>query len=180
MRKTIYVGLLSLAVLLTVQCKKDEVEQSNVNMDLLETRLPGDWNLIAVKYAGLAPNPYDSTKQYPFNGDGSEVSGFFKFTTDPNMLDFEMNWKGLVDFGGGTTITIPVTESGVGTWEVLKDKYQVVGDAWGTNPQNDTIPVVWNVQESSDTRQVWQSKQSFNWDGFDIPVLIDLRVTFVK
>lgn len=170
MNKLMTIAFAALMIFALPSCKKDKVEEAD-EIDLLAARLPGEWNLETVSYSGVAPSPIDPTIQFPFSGEGEQVSGQFVFTED--SLFFEMHWVARLSLGQ-QKITIPVDEVGTSTWQVIKSTRTVEGIA------NDTVPAIWNVIENTADYQVWRTKTVRDYPDFDDPILLDIETKFVK
>ena len=176
-------AILSILFIVFIACKKEDPPTTIPSSVDMNARLHGIWDITAVTYSGLAPNPLDSTQQIPFSGEGSQVTGYYDFDTipDPNRLDFEMAFVGALNFASGTTLNVPVNEEGWGLWYVVKEKNTIEGTSYVINStETDTVPVVWDILENEPTRQVWATTREFDWPGFPVPVLLDMKTTIEK
>jgi hypothetical protein len=168
-----HLRIFSLVLLVLVACKEEnQIDDS----EPLAERLPGTWNVVAVQYSGIAPNPNDPNQVLPFSGAGDKVAGDFYFQADTNLGYFDVNFEAVVDLGLGSSLVIPVSEKRNGIYEVL-DGDQIVRM---TNTKGDSI-YDWQVRTNLPNRQVWfvTMYHDFGTPGLD-SVAIDVETTMER
>ncbi|MDX5325143.1 MAG: lipocalin family protein [Bacteroidota bacterium] len=152
-------------------CKKDD----DGNSGGLESNLPGTWKLIAVEYSGSAPNPSNPTQTVPFSGSGTNVNGQFVITKDPNTINYSMFFVGEVNLGSGQPISLPIQQSGSGTWTTTTDGKKLIM----TN-DSDGKTVTFNVITNTNNRQVWEGTLPVEPPGSGLVVNVDTRITLIR
>lgn len=160
------------ALLLFAACKKDPPID---NSQPLSERLPGTWNVTAIQYNGIAPNPFDTTQTLAFSGAGKNVNGYFHFEKDTNLGEFDISFIAEADLGLAQPITYNAVTKRGGFYEIINDD-EIVRM---TNFAGDSI-YDWEVRVNQAKRQVWFVTMYHDWGlpGLDsVPINVEATMT---
>jgi len=142
----------------------------------LDDRLPkesGEWNITDVSYDGVIVNPNNPNLSLPFNGTGQNISGFFKFQSNPNYGEFSISFLAIANIGTSQPLTVPITESLGGQWKVNENNDIVT--VW----RNDTV-FDWQVLTNLETRQEWKTRFYLDFGSPYDSVAVNVKTTFVR
>ncbi len=153
-----------------VACEDDQLTQTTDGK--LEDNVPGEWNLVSVRYSGESPSPWDSTIVLPLSGEGDLVTGGFDFFME-DSVDYQIGFLANIDFGSGLTLSGDVDENGKGVYTV---------------PHPDTLHVErtdgemhdWYVITNTPSEQEWVSRYRLKPDGTPHWIEVDMRIKMIK
>jgi len=149
------------SILILAACKKENPIDPSVP---LSERLPGSWQVTAIQYNGVAPNPLDSTKTILFSGSGQNVTGHFDFAADTNLGEFEISFIGEVDLGLASPVTFPVTMARSGHYTIIdNDKIVQMTNFAGDSTYN------WEVRENQANKQKWFVEMIYDYGVASMP-----------
>ncbi len=147
-------------------CKKNNDGGEEPNPPTYEDRMTGTWDLKSVDYDSEFINPLNPTSTLQFMGAGSDVSGTFIFTQNPNEVNYSYNFK--VDADSLSPTPIPVNDEGSGTWATTADDSKIII----TTPEQELIL---KVAENNPNRQVFQTTAEQEvFPGFSVTADLDL------
>ncbi|HBF19080.1 MAG: hypothetical protein CMI36_06520 [Owenweeksia sp.] len=160
--------IVAVAVLALAACKKDKSGSQNTNQTTYEERLVGDWDLTAIHYKTVIPNP---TGGEPINvdDDGQDVSGEFNINKDPNQVNMDISFTANVPTPFGV-LPVPISQQTAGTWTVSADNSTIYLESEGET-------LILEVKKNEENLQVFESVIPNNIQGFgQIDVLTTLTL----
>lgn len=168
MKKLIFaLAIISMAL----ACKKDDNCQPVTSYEYpYEQRLEGNWDLVGVEYDTELPDISGSGQTIPVSGSGTNVSGTFDLSRDPNNVDYNFSFTALADITGtGFPVPIPVNFSSTGEWTTTSDEKHLLI----TDDNGETL--VFDVEENQEDTQIFTSTISENFQGiFTLEVFVRL------
>lgn len=175
---------LALAITIAfISCRKETTEGADIPN--FKERLQGKWNIVDVKYNGIAKFPFDTTSLYSFDGIGESVLGYYDFDSvpDPDRMDFVMSFTAPIQLQGAS-LNYEVNEAGYAEYSINEDQGVIDGVSYviDSNTGDTTeVPSSWTVLVNEETRQVWSISRTYYWD-FDpnYPIDIDMTTTIVR
>jgi len=153
-------------------CKKTTIPVVDNSKPLTE-RIPGEWRITAVDYTGVIVNPNNPNLSIPISGSGQNVTGFFKFVSNPNEGDFSVSFLASINIGTSQPLTVPVSESHDGEWSVNADNNIVT--MW----RNDSI-YDWKVLENLENQQQWQARFYLDFGAPYDSVPVNVKATMTR
>lgn len=170
--------LLFVFILAFASCKKKDKESTTpqATPKTYEEKLEGEWNLVAVSYATEIPDIVGGGAPIQIAGNGTEVSGDFDLTRNPNRVVYDLSFKAEADpFNTGTPTEIPVNFASAGDWTTTSDASKVIV----TDDLNQEI--IFNVEVNEDNKQVFSATimETINM-GLPITLAVDVVLSFER
>lgn len=169
--KKIALFLFAFAIALT-SCKKEDKDSTTTpTPKTFEEKLEGNWDLVAVTYSTEIPDLLGGGAPTPVAGNGTEVSGDFDLTRNPNRVEYNLNFKAEVDpFGTGSPIEVPVNFESSGDWTTTSDASKVIiTDDLGQE-------IIFNVDVNEENKQVYSATIT---ESVNVLVPITLEVDMI-
>ncbi len=166
MKKLLLSGLAILALTIS-SCKDDNISSFEPPANY-EDRLAGTWNLERVIYDTEIPDLTGGTGSTPVHGEGTNVSGTFTLSQDPNEFDYEFRFG--VNLMG---IALPINQQGSGTWTTTRDDSKIIV----TDESGEEI--VFNVIVNEEKKQVYTTTVTQNLQNV-LTLDVDLELEFSR
>jgi len=135
-----------------------------------EPRLKEGWQVHAVSYAGVMPNPFDSTTTAQFQGEAYDVGGEFTFTdrNDSALAHYRIDFMADLLLG---MMPLHYSNEGDGIWS-----YDSTQKTLWFYAYPDTLEFV--VDYDADTLQLWHSDVIIDYPAMNIslPTRMDIEL----